>query len=181
MKSFREYVSEAKQVGEIHHFTTVNSLADMVKQKQPMTLYSRNNENISFTRNPLLPIFNSHFNDCNVRITVDGDSLSNKYKIKPVAGLPNGEKGVLDTAKSYRVPRSSGEAEEAVINHPVNILSHIKHITILQHPKHDNDYNHIIKPELDKLGISHNYARSLRTVSESNNLTWDVIWEIDHD
>lgn len=71
----------AKQVGTLYHFTNLNNLIRILKSD---TLYSGVGNYICFTRDKnfnYVPRESISGTDC--RITIDGDNLSNKYKIKP--------------------------------------------------------------------------------------------------
>ena len=105
------YQKEAKQVGIIYHFTSLNIFAgferwlDTVadKRDEKYQLYLKEmqqNKKISFTRNYKLPFGV-------VRLTVDGNRLSNRYKIKPTADLNAG----------YGRHHGEDESEEIVIGH----------------------------------------------------------------
>lgn len=93
LEYIRQTLSERKQVGVIYHFTI--SLERMLKiadtgmegseelaqkaQKVFKTIQTPDKSySYSFTRNPWLTVFGDF------RITIDGDKLSDKYKIQPV-------------------------------------------------------------------------------------------------
>lgn len=159
MITFKEYIEEAKQVGTIYHFTTLPSLYHMIHQVEPFKMESSNGETISATRHPALHI-NKHFSDCRVRISLDGDKLSENHKIRPVAGFSYNQSGVTDVNSPHpRISRHSGEAEEAILTYPLNIRKYIKHIHILP-SKHDSLYPEVHE-KLTKLNISHKYGRAL--------------------
>lgn len=153
---------EAKRVGDIYHFTRLDSLHHMMHQEHPFQLQSHNNETISATRNPILPVLNKDFRDHEVRITINGDKLSTKHKVKPLAGLVDNEKDVFNHKHNdgYRVKRSSGEAEEAILKQPLDLKPYIKHIHIVSGRNHEKHYHERIAPKLDELGIQHSYIRS---------------------
>lgn len=181
MKTFKDYLGEAKQVGNIHHFTTLDSLHNMLSGERAFHLHSRNGENISFIRNPQLPAFNKNFKMCHVRITVDGDALSNHHKIRPVAGLADDSSGVLNISNTNRVHRFSGEAEETAVKHPLNILPYIRHIHIINHAPHHDVYEHLIKPKLHELQIPHSYDKSFTLSSLKEDdlfLSWESYYEL---
>ena len=130
MVKFREWLreaelNEAKQVGTIYHFTKPKSIY-MVLNKNNQKEYGleileffSHNGNFSTTRNssmtsdfshPVLSIRNEYI----VRLALDGDKLSNKYKIKPVLGLQDNSFDLFNNISS-RVPRKWGENEEVVL------------------------------------------------------------------
>lgn len=73
-------IKEAKQVGILYHFTTIQNIEDILKSKG---LKSDFFDYISFTRNFNLQKTSDYFKDHKVRLTFDGNKLSNKYKIEP--------------------------------------------------------------------------------------------------
>jgi len=93
MIKLRDILNEAKQVGILYHYTSKAGLKSILDSNElnittesyrDHTLYF-----ISFTRNKN---FHRKGNNWNVktdyRITIDGDKLSNKYKIQPFAYVP---------------------------------------------------------------------------------------------
>lgn len=134
MISFKQYLAEAKQVGILYHFTTpayFDMLSSAEHQKTtlgvgtPFVLYG--SRGVSFTRNYGLAGKTGDVSlttGYSVRLTIDGDKLSNKYKITPMSGLTyNAETpaDVLNPSIHNRVKRSAGEAEELVI-HSSNLV-----------------------------------------------------------
>ena len=181
MGKFSQFL-EAKQVGDIYHFTRLDSLHNMMNQESPFHLKSHNEETISATRNPILPVLNKDFRDHEVRITIDGDKLSNHHKISPLAGLVDNEKDVLNHKHNlgYRVSRHSNEAEEAILKHPLDLRPYIKHIHIVSSRNHESHYRNRISPKLDELNIPHSYIRSWSrdTVRESVISDWSLCYII---
>ncbi len=183
MKSFKEFISEAKQVGTVYHYTDLESLHKLINQDVPFRMYSKNNETISTTRNSNLHLtggYNKHFSKSGVRIALDGDKISEHHKIKPVAGLIDNEPDVLNHKHNeYRVSRNSGEAEESIMKHPFDMKKYIKHIHIIRHREHDEKYEKEIKPKLDELGIEHTYHKSLSASSfQESSFNWEQNYEI---
>jgi hypothetical protein len=126
MKSFKNYlnIDEAKQVGIIYHFTSVNNLIGIVRKN---VMYS-NLGYISFTRNSRLG-----YNDAEVRIMFDGDKMSNKFKFEPFQhkGAYSYDKDIETIRKSY-----GGEWEESIKKNKIkDILKYIKRIDILDEIK----------------------------------------------
>jgi hypothetical protein len=93
MIKLKDILNEAKQVGILYHYTSKAGLKSILDSNElnittesyrDHTLYF-----ISFTRNKN---FHRKGNNWNVktdyRITLDGDKLSNKYKIQPFAYVP---------------------------------------------------------------------------------------------
>lgn len=82
---YKSIFSEGKSVGVLYHFTQFDNFSQIVNDE--FILKSQTDEYVSFTRNYNLPndqIFYFRDEDI-VRIAVDGDILSNKYKIIPHA------------------------------------------------------------------------------------------------
>jgi len=101
--SFREYIlNEAKQVGNIYHFTTLTNILKIIKSGKII----KNNENyVSLTRDFQLPNENGYFNtgEYVVRITIDENRLSENIKIEPISDVlfnDEREEGVLNEIKT---------------------------------------------------------------------------------
>ena len=86
-------VDEAKQVGNLYHYTSAKGLKSILTSNS----LNASQENysgkelhfVSFTRNKNFHKKGQNFNvKTDYRITLDGDKLSNKYKIKPFAYVP---------------------------------------------------------------------------------------------
>jgi hypothetical protein len=167
MRSFKQFV-ESKQVGTIYHYTHVDTLYDMLHSSPPFNMQSHNGETISATRNPNLHHVSDTFNSHGVRISLDGDKISNNHKVKPVAGLTENEGDVLNHKHNdnYRVKRSSGEAEEVILKHPFKMKDYIKHIHIIRHRDTDDLVNNHIIPKLKEHNIPYSHHKSF-DVSEN--------------
>ena len=82
-----------KQVGTLYHYTSADGLKGILKSnsiKASKEYYLGNDLHfISFTRNKNFHKKGSSFDvKIDYRIALDGDKLSNKYKIKPFAYIP---------------------------------------------------------------------------------------------
>jgi hypothetical protein len=105
-------LDEAKQIGAIYHYTTYKNAISIVDQDQLKsdTAVDTNNSNpkynISFTRNKNFAAAKRNLvpGSPRVRFIIDGDKLSNKYKIEPFA-----QKGFEKSNKN------SYEAEERIV------------------------------------------------------------------
>lgn len=123
MIKFLDILREAKQVGPLYHFTSYGRMILIVKDNlvlKPKILASES-DYLSFTRNKQMI---SDSISRNVRITVDGDKLSEKYKIEPYA----------DTRAGYgRNTWDESEERISMIRYPngVDISNMIKSIDIL--------------------------------------------------
>ena len=92
-KEKENFLSEAKQVGVIYHYTDKKGLAGILKSnsiKSNDEHYLGNVINyISFTRNKNFHKKGMSFGvKLEYRIAIDGNKLSNRYKIKPFAYIP---------------------------------------------------------------------------------------------
>ena len=78
-------ITEGRQIGEIYHFTSLDSIPDILEsgKLEPAIDRSEKLGFISFTRNRALSTLGGFKSQ--VRITIDGDKLSNKYQILPYA------------------------------------------------------------------------------------------------
>lgn len=174
-------MNEDKQVGTLYHFTTLNRLHDIMKQDVPFRMYSLNGEIFSTTRNAILPMLNNDLKNSTVRITIDGDKISEKYKVKPLLGLIDNEKDVFDHKhNSYRVKRSSGENEEAIKKIPVDLLPYIKHIHIIRNRNDDKFVQDQIVPYLEKFKIKYTYSKSFSVgaMKEEDHLSSEMKFNI---
>ena len=78
-------LSERKQIGLLYHFTNFASLIGMIDSN--FRLSSKIQPYVSFTRNKRMV---SNSISQNVRLTINGDLLTDKYKITPYADLRGG-------------------------------------------------------------------------------------------
>ncbi len=88
-----DILNEAKQVGSLYHYTSADGLKNILQSNQLKSSeeeYMGNDLNfISFTRNKNFHKKEQKFNvKTDYRITLDGDKLSDRYKIKPFAYIP---------------------------------------------------------------------------------------------
>jgi len=107
----------------IYHFTTLNaieSLTDknfMQKYGCEILTFISYNDHISTTRdfslvnNPMLD-FNSSTHP--VRISLDGDKISHKYKVKPLNGLVNPDAKIFGTDLNHLRVKHKSEREEVI-------------------------------------------------------------------
>ena len=88
-----EILSEAKQVGNLYHYTSADGLKGILQSNSINASEEEYLGNdlyfVSFTRNKNFHKKGQNFNvKTDYRITLDGDKLSNRYKIKPFAYIP---------------------------------------------------------------------------------------------
>lgn len=88
MQSYIEYINESKQVGIIYHYTNLQNFFSIINDNSLKSTGpdAFNEHFISFTRNK-----NLHKNDnintlygMTISLIIDGDKLSNNYKIEPI-------------------------------------------------------------------------------------------------
>ena len=110
---------EAKQVGDIYHFTSINALYDMLLLSNTIILDSDFASHAaggyySFTRNPNLNFSTDVFNNIggnyksHARLKLDGDKMSHKYKFEPYVDVTS------DEENSFVKNSESFEAEERI-------------------------------------------------------------------
>lgn len=90
LKLFKQSLFEGKQVGTIYHFTDYAAAMNIIKDKYTLkniTSYAAGETYVSFSRYRDLK---SPSISRNVRFTIDGDALSNKYKVEPFADVKAG-------------------------------------------------------------------------------------------
>jgi hypothetical protein len=101
LDTINESLNERKQVGLLYHFTSYVGLKGIIEDNMVLKTWQTDIQPyVSFTRNKN---FQSDTIPTQVRITVDGDKLSDKYRIAPHA----------DTEAGYG-RRSQDEAEERI-------------------------------------------------------------------
>jgi hypothetical protein len=123
-------INEAKQVGDIYHFTDTDTITSMIKDYGGITLdpsFSSfaADKYYSFTRNPNLGTLSEEKH--HVRIKLNGDKMSNKYKFEPYADLESGEDLYSKNAPNY-------ESEERINSKKygeINLTPYIEEITII--------------------------------------------------
>ena len=120
----KENLLEAKQVGDLYHFTSEAGAIGILKDNKLNGSKSISKKQISFTRNKnyLTQTDVGGKSTIMIRIAVDGEKLSNKYKVQPTNFFPGryGEKGIRQD-----------EFEEIIKKDGIdNIKNYIKEITI---------------------------------------------------
>lgn len=138
-------IKEAKQVGIIYHFTTIDSIKMLLNKKKmeeygcEILTFLSNNSHLSTTRdymlvNSPLPTFN--VSKYNIRIAINGDKLSNKYKIKPINGLHDNSKNIFGTELNFKRVKHKSEKEEVILcpkSGSFKLKEYIEEIQIYNH------------------------------------------------
>src|SRR5574344_866652 len=143
VKRLERIINEAKQVGDLYHVCTLNSYIKYIKPNDTLSssgnyknyLHGKSTEYISFTRS-------SHFNvktndamsaDVLVQLVIDGDILSENYKIGPYNDFAFTSKiGAYNDfvfAGTADLPENR-DREEAVKGPIKNISKYIKEINV---------------------------------------------------
>jgi len=113
----KDILKEAKQVGIIYHYTTFESGLKVLKSNQLKSDHTAESTNakpvfgISFTRdkrfntaNRAVDFTNSSFGKTpQLRFTIDGNRLSNKFKVQPYSQGGRFDKGKKDFESEERV------------------------------------------------------------------------------
>jgi len=117
---FKNIINENKQIGIIYHFTTVYNTINILQENIINAIITNG---ISFTRNPDFYKYPRDGIITSVKITVDGNKLSNKYKIKPYNFFPD----------KYTHYLKFDEDEELVLTKEItNFRSYIKNVTLVK-------------------------------------------------
>jgi len=117
MIKLKDILKEAKQVGIIYHYTTFESGLKVLKSNQLKSDHTAESTNakpvfgISFTRdkrfntaNRAVDFTNSSFGKTpQLRFTIDGNRLSNKFKVQPYSQGGRFDKGKKDFESEERV------------------------------------------------------------------------------
>jgi hypothetical protein len=155
-------ITEGKQVGDVYHFTSMDNLKKILKSK--ILIPSKERKYISFTRNKNLATLENEKRD--VKITIDGNKLSTKYKIIPYTQTSPETK--FDDYLFKRNPnifKKSDESFEAEViipvekyNNKIDILPYIKQIDITDYNFiKDRPLNNTEKKEFKKYNIPINF------------------------
>jgi len=114
-----DILKEAKQVGILYHFTDIEGLLGILKTNE-LWASETNADHVSLTRNK--QGWHVGTLDNAFRISLDGNKISNKYKIRPYSWWGN-DRGTGDT-----------ESEEAVLTDKItNIRDYIIDINANKH------------------------------------------------
>jgi hypothetical protein len=77
-------LNEAKQVGDLYHFTPISNLKNILLTQ---FLYPNDEDQVSTSRRPNMSTrdFQDMKRNSIIRLTLDGDKISTKYKVRPFA------------------------------------------------------------------------------------------------
>jgi hypothetical protein len=148
-------IIEGKQVGTIYHGTTINNLYSMITKDKKIQLSADkigiNSDSFypyySFTRNPHIKIFAD-----GVRIELNGDRMSDKYKFKP-----------------FKYNGTEGEDEERIDAEKyenVNLMPYIKEI-ILRNLEYYKKYKHN--------NVNESEYETILNFLDNNNIPYKIV------
>jgi hypothetical protein len=136
-----EDINEAKQVGDIYHFTGVldkNGNRYLMKILNSGYLKPNEDNQISTTRNKKVDVYSfiGHTPDYMARLTLDGNKISNNYKIKPFYFANQGDPAYL----------AKDEFEEQIITNGKNfpIYPYLKKVDLFVKDKEEEEVNKVI-------------------------------------
>ena len=123
MLKLKDLIFEAKQVGIIYHFTSIEALYRILETNKMKS----NLGHISFSRNARLGYMNA-----DVRIVFDGNKMSNKFKFQPyMHGNPFYDDDPVQLRKMY-----GDEREETIKKSSISgILKYVKQVDIRDYIK----------------------------------------------
>jgi hypothetical protein len=173
-------INEGRQVGEIYHFTSLDFIYDILEsgKLEPSPNRLEKLGFISFTRNRALSTLGGFKSQ--VRITIDGDKLSNKYQILPYSQLKpetKGDEEIWNTPYSRIAQNSESELviPSKKYGGKVNIIPYIKKLDIIVYDYMDS-YNPNQIEEIEKIN---NISKKLnipveyhRYPNRKNNSYW---------
>jgi len=143
LKTLLNEIVEGKQRGTLYHFTNLKNLNYILKSDSLRVSTEFERLGISTTRNKNfgdvansqgLGLADGH--SVNVRISLDGDKLSNKYKIVPTRDIEFFQDPEEDT----------DESEELIKTQSLpNLHKYVKSITVYEFSPYDDDIETIIK------------------------------------
>jgi hypothetical protein len=155
MKYISSYkLFEAKNVGILYHFTSIDNLIEIIETNKMI-----GGDSISFTRDKNFINTTgaaSIGEPAECRIVIDGDKLSNRYKIRPYnffsneydVTRPNRETGLVINDKDFI---AGSESEEVVLSSVIeNIKDYIIRVDFIYGSK-NKFFN--AKPSKDELNV----------------------------
>jgi len=148
MKSFKQYFLEAKQVGILYHYTTIDGAIGIRKTNK----LSENGNYVSFTRD-------KHFHkigrlegiegmDC--RFIIDGDKLSYHYRVQPFNYFKH---------KNYRYLPDRDEQEERIKGSVLRF------------------HQYIIKLQINQDLYDNWVDLQMEECQNNNEENWEDVWE----
>lgn len=140
LRPYKSIYTERKNIGILYHFTNMDIVPILKENKLKGTTSSGlPYKMISFTRDYSLRFADSENLWGDVRITIDGSKLSDRYKVRPFRDMLNLED---EDFKKYH-PHYSESEEAVVANEIKDISKYILRIDILR--------NSVIYRDIEKL------------------------------
>lgn len=139
MKRYVSKFPEAKQVGILYHYTSLQGLLNIIRTNHLRASTPNNKFVISFTRDKNFHKSNNRYiGSMQVSIIIDGNKLSNKYKITPYQDLATKADVITNKLKWDK------ESEETVVGEKgiTNIKNYILGVRI--HPEFIPDDSDIL-------------------------------------
>mgnify|MGYP003644056364 CR=1 FL=1 len=136
-KKLNKNINEAKQVGDLYHFTLSSTLKDILNSE-----YIKGSSNgISSTRDKNLDVVSKFYNfklaggdsqwgGLNVRITLDGDKISNNIKVTPIKDISFAKTKKKKYRKKGDKWFSMDEREELIKTSKLPLTPYVKEILI---------------------------------------------------
>lgn len=170
MKYYEEFINESKQVGIIYHYTSIDSMFSILNDDNINPSFpDKTGYYISFTRDK--NFLNRNFNligngEINCRFVVDGNKISNNYKVEPydyfahikLKSLNTSKRGTIDYSdeQEERLYLKSENSKFPVFKYTIKIELLMKPIQYIFNKKNGNEtaFKHIMKKTASYLGIS---------------------------
>ena len=114
-------INEAKQVGTLYHFTTASNAVSILRDN----ILGKKRDAVSFTRDKNFPKSVRHGIYPEVGFILDGDLLSNKYKVEPYSF-----QGTVQKVPKGDLGPEWDESEEYIDTAVVDVQKYIKGILI---------------------------------------------------
>ena len=119
MKRFKDYITERKQVGKLYHFTNIPALIGILNfnaiASTEVSMLNRGKRAVSFTRNKNFHKIDQNYVGTAARITVNGDKLSDKYKIEPFSYYKKKSDIVTDESEESVISKKITDIDKYII------------------------------------------------------------------
>jgi hypothetical protein len=179
-------INEGKQVGDIYHYTYLRQLPLILKsgKLRPSPARLEKKGYISFSRDRALGITLGP-DRTQVRITIDGDKLSNKYSISPYAQLkPETKRDKENWVAPFSRETQDSESELVIPSKEyggsIDVLSYIKKIDIIDRNESefsvDGSNFKDWKKEIEKLNKTLNIPIEFHKLKNYDSDSDDSFW-----
>ena len=133
----KQNINEAKQVGDLYHVTNLEDIANYIAPKDTLSasgnyknwLLNGRSDCVSFTRNKGFVVKTQKIQDSLVifNFQVDGDLLSEKYKVRPYNDFAYDEEGNAEYEYALNYPKDL-ESEEVVLGSIKKFSKYVKSV-----------------------------------------------------